>query len=1331
MRECHDPQHLVLPLDTATGVTSASYQGLCVTCLTNQFSLLTTPASVRAIQDTVLLLKQSFHSFCEGQHKCTGSAGVVCDVSPSGNAPAPPGNVLCRFSDVLVQLATRLCVEAPLHRHISLYKAALSLLNLIFTLLDDSACAIVSDHTFVAQDYTDSRSLSAYDMHASAKVVAVQQETLVKLALCLCTATLSITENRKSEDTPSTVCLLLLLIDLSDMNTAFLPILARFCLPSLCALMLPVHDAHAVELLLYMLWRVCETCARHPNWLEGLARELASATFAVSGGGFIDYLTWALETFRGDEPVVINALCLTRFVVVYETTRAVLFPTEVGNVDMSNSHFPKAVSRLVRCLTLLLLHINVDVVVAAAESLCKLFVTTHYAHYCPDVADYLIESLRTASPESASALVRLLNTLPCAAVPSGPTLCVMFEIANIDGKAFELVVEGPHFLAAFTNSATNLNDVARQILQLMRGGNSISLSCFLLQVDILAGACRQVRGVGAGVLIPEIGSSLVSMLLHLLCEFCGAAPTGQLVQEGWVARGDEVELNGQRGLLDSRFCSLSREAKCCLFRSVGFLVSYCEAALLDVSCELLAEAMWQWLHDGTNAKDTERTYDPKTGSALLQLGATVFRRLADDSNDPCQTSDWFRQQLGFLLGADLLTMLLCLPAASSTCHALLVCHFLRLAPSNREGSGVTAHLKDLPITHGGACSPPQLLNASFHSHPLWAASFLLALAVAGCPQPVEAAVLDIFLYEQLSLLPFDGGGGEKFHTHGLLMGGSGVGDMVCDRGYYATVELTALNVSAALYVWRGELPQQCVYSIDGSYWAGVAYLQHEEGCRHMFELLQSAEPRWLDALGACDWGMALLASMVSSSVLQMESKRSEELKCPHDYLFSSTASSLHGVQLTICRLMVRHAISCSTFITPLFGAVRDLAGKKDCSFACHIIAFLCCCVNLVVAEGTEAATPFVCLLLERHLTPLLLYIDVSILTGYVARLVVLLLARISVEQSSCCDHTILKWAIHSIRRYSSQVYLWHIICLLLQRAHGNEFALRHELELCALLRLQCVDSTDPSSTVVLVTMQWLVEGEMWRRGVRPTKRLVPLPLREWSHSPPDAFALRAFVISSVERRMEVGHVEREMAGAAPLLLGWANEMCARRHAVSSSARLFYLLLNEFPQLSASLEVLGFFLQLTEPNCMAAHATETLPAIGVAERAWLFAALISCSPPWAMSSGLHAAVETFLGCLAEGPEHETASIRTERPCESPVSAGAAADPGCHADVNVHHAVRALVKACEHQPEPRGKFSLNRAKDFFLRQRHAPTIESNVTANFGVVFRPVHEDCELFL
>nr|CCC50889.1 conserved hypothetical protein [Trypanosoma vivax Y486] len=1210
MRECHDPQHLVLPLDTATGVTSASYQGLCVTCLTNQFSLLTTPASVRAIQDTVLLLKQSFHSFCEGQHKCTGSAGVVCDVSPSGNAPAPPGNVLCRFSDVLVQLATRLCVEAPLHRHISLYKAALSLLNLIFTLLDDSACAIVSDHTFVAQDYTDSRSLSAYDMHASAKVVAVQQETLVKLALCLCTATLSITENRKSEDTPSTVCLLLLLIDLSDMNTAFLPILARFCLPSLCALMLPVHDAHAVELLLYMLWRVCETCARHPNWLEGLARELASATFAVSGGGFIDYLTWALETFRGDEPVVINALCLTRFVVVYETTRAVLFPTEVGNVDMSNSHFPKAVSRLVRCLTLLLLHINVDVVVAAAESLCKLFVTTHYAHYCPDVADYLIESLRTASPESASALVRLLNTLPCAAVPSGPTLCVMFEIANIDGKAFELVVEGPHFLAAFTNSATNLNDVARQILQLMRGGNSISLSCFLLQVDILAGACRQVRGVGAGVLIPEIGSSLVSMLLHLLCEFCGAAPTGQLVQEGWVARGDEVELNGQRGLLDSRFCSLSREAKCCLFRSVGFLVSYCEAALLDVSCELLAEAMWQWLHDGTNAKDTERTYDPKTGSALLQLGATVFRRLADDSNDPCQTSDWFRQQLGFLLGADLLTMLLCLPAASSTCHALLVCHFLRLAPSNREGSGVTAHLKDLPITHGGACSPPQLLNASFHSHPLWAASFLLALAVAGCPQPVEAAVLDIFLYEQLSLLPFDGGGGEKFSVF-------------------------------------------------------------------------------------------------------------------------STASSLHGVQLTICRLMVRHAISCSTFITPLFGAVRDLAGKKDCSFACHIIAFLCCCVNLVVAEGTEAATPFVCLLLERHLTPLLLYIDVSILTGYVARLVVLLLARISVEQSSCCDHTILKWAIHSIRRYSSQVYLWHIICLLLQRAHGNEFALRHELELCALLRLQCVDSTDPSSTVVLVTMQWLVEGEMWRRGVRPTKRLVPLPLREWSHSPPDAFALRAFVISSVERRMEVGHVEREMAGAAPLLLGWANEMCARRHAVSSSARLFYLLLNEFPQLSASLEVLGFFLQLTEPNCMAAHATETLPAIGVAERAWLFAALISCSPPWAMSSGLHAAVETFLGCLAEGPEHETASIRTERPCESPVSAGAAADPGCHADVNVHHAVRALVKACEHQPEPRGKFSLNRAKDFFLRQRHAPTIESNVTANFGVVFRPVHEDCELFL
>ncbi|RNF14493.1 uncharacterized protein Tco025E_05825 [Trypanosoma conorhini] len=1307
MQECYNPHHSILPV--GGGATAGAFvplRTLCVTCLLSQFERLSTNAVVQALQDTVFLLRQSFSPLF-----CKQAVGTGCEDSSDASAVPTPSLASLRgaflsFHEALAQLAEKLCAASALHRHVQLYKAGLALLSLFFLLLREAA-----EHAAGMGGGADSLEgglLGTEDRGDEVAGGAACGMSLAGLARRMCEA-VRVGLSREG-DSPAG---LLLLTDLSDMSPTFLRVLSEHCVSCVCAFLPLLRDAYRVELALYLLHQVFETCATHPTLLEGLAAALAAAATtgdAAPRGSFLAYLAGVLETFRDDEPVVVNALCLARFLVTYGTTRtALLLPSVEDGAGSSGGETSAGVPvQLLRHLTLLLLHLNVDIVVAASETVRELLVAAQSvgAGCSSDIADYVIESLRTASADSAVVLVSLLNVLPTEMVPAGPTLRVIFELADINSNAFEAAVKGPHFLAAVTDQFSNVNDVARRVVRTVHDGGCVSLPCFLLQLLSLEAACGG-GSAGAGKLPPETVSILANTLLQLVRESCGPALLEDEVGEGqWP--------------FNNRFLSLSSETMRCLASAVAFLLPACQEFMLRLATEIVAEALRQCLELGCAAVDSRcLLFDGSTGTVLLFLSSAVLEHAAAAvaivRGDEITAADglvW--RQVRHLLENDLLTQLLRVPGDAAALRARILRHFMRLVEANRNAA--STGLPDALLLHDSA-SPRALLEKSFCHHPHWAASLLLTLAATGCPAPVEVHVLEEFFFSQLARLPCF-----SEEARRLATAGGGGGDDGDDDEGHTIAALAALKTSAAYYRWRGELPHRGPLHVDSvAATARVCGVPEELSCVFL-QLFRSEERAWLDALRSCSWGPALLAVLVSFAVVHMKcDSPAESVKEAHEYLFSAAGSHSTEEEASLCRIVVTRTSTCNLFLAQLFGIVRGSVAA-NLSLSRRVICFLCQCLALAAGEAAApTSTAFTRALLEQHLTPFLLFRELSALAGDVARLLVLALARLPLATASCCDHTLFKWSLQHVTHPQAQVYAWHAVFLLLERAHGNEFALRYESELEGKLRAGWAECLSPCVAAALATTQWMVDGAMRRRGVRRTTSIVPLPLKECPRAPSQPVLLRGFIISAVERQTRGEPPDMSLLQAAPMLLAWANDMFARRCATVATARLLYTLVKMCPALLASLEALGLFLQVTT-----AAATGACPAATpfqlslIEERAWVFAALLFSWPPWGVAGGLKEAVDAFLAAL-EMPPRACHGQKRSRDEEAPL-------PHVHEAAGARCAVEALVEACERQSEEHGAFPLNRAKDFFLRGHNA---RPEVDVPHEVAFASVHEGCELFI
>ncbi|RNF07632.1 hypothetical protein TraAM80_03229 [Trypanosoma rangeli] len=1305
MQECYNPHHRILPV--GSGASSAAFvprRTLCVTCLLNQFERLPTNVAVQALQDTVLLLQQSFSPLF-----CKQGLGIGDkDSSDTGAVPAVLlaslwGSFLS-FRDALTQLAESLCASSSLHRHVQLYKASLTLLSLLFSLLREAAehapkmgggaCSL------------EGAPLGVEDREEESAAGSVYHVTLSGLARRMCDA-VRVGLSKEGESPAG----LLLLTDLADMSPTFMRALSEHCVSAVCTFLPSLRDAYRVELTLYLLHQIFDTCATHPTLLEDLATVLSSPSNGDAlRGSFLDYLAGVLETFRDDEPVVVNALCLARFLVTYETTTtALLFPRVVDSAGNSSCDSCASVPvRLFRHLTLLLLHLNVDIVVAAAETVRELIVATQLVRgEYGDIADYVIESLRTASADSAVMLVSLLNVLPTEMMPAGPTLRVIFELTEISGNAFEAAVKGPHFLAAVTDPFSNVNAVARQVVQTVHNGGGISLHCFLLQLLSLEAACGGLN-IGTGTLVPETVSVLVNTLLQLVTESCGPALLEDELREGqWP--------------FNNRLLSLSSDTMRCLISAVVFLLPMCQEFLLRLTTEIVAEALRQCLEVGFAAVDSRSLlFDGSTGTLLLFLSDKVLEHAAAVRGDGGTVADGLvERQVCHLLENDLLTQLLRVEGDAAALRARILHHFMQLTEANRNAASA-----DLPgaLLLDDSASLRALLEKSFCQHPHWAASLLLALAATSCSAPVEAHVLEEFLFRQLSLLPCF-----SEEARRLVVAGGG-GDDVSSTTHvgdddHAIAALTALKTSAAYHRWRGELPQRGCLHVDSVGATARVCGVPEELSFVFFQLFRSEERAWLDALQSCGWGTALLAVLVSSTVMHMKCDGpTENVKEAHDYLFSDVmpGHTEEEEEASLCHLVVTLASTCNLFLFQLFGIVRRSAAT-NLPLSRRVICFLCQCMTLAAGGAGPMSTAFIQTLLEQHVTPFLLFREVSALTGDVARLLVLALARLPVGVASCCDHTLFKWSLQHVAHPKAQVYTWHVVFLLLERAHGNEFALRYDSELERKLQADWTGQLSPCVAAALATVQWMVDGAMRRRKVCRVSSIVPMPLKEWARSSSQHVLLRAFIISAVERQTREAIPDMNLLQAAPMLLGWAGEMFARRCATVATSRLLYTLVKMRPTLLASLEALGLFLQVTTTATTAtACPTPTSFQLSlIEERAWVFAALLFSWPPWGVSGGLKGAVDAFLATL-EMPPRVCNGQKRSREEELHVADAQEVRACC--------AVEALVKACERQSAEHGAFPLNRAKDFFILRCNA---RPEVNHLRDVIFASVHEGCELFV
>ncbi|EKF31598.1 hypothetical protein MOQ_004559 [Trypanosoma cruzi marinkellei] len=1202
------------------------------------------------------------------------------------------------FQDVLAQLAEMLCASSSLHLQAQLYRSSLTLLSLLFTLLRESEGQIPKMN---GAAYTlEGDTLGFEDRGTGKGEASMCLVTLPGLALRMCDAVR--VGLLKEGDSPAG---LLLLTDLAEMSPTFLRVLSEHCVPSVFALLTSFSNAYRVELTLYLLHQVFETCASHPTWLEGLAFVLSGTMFCdAMGDSFLDFLAEILGTFRDDEPVVVNALSLARFLVTYETTRKAVLFSKLDDINKAGKgdFAPIVPLRLLRHLTLLLLDLDADIIVAASETMREIIVATQPpGGECSNIADYVIESLRTASVYSAVVLVSLLNALPTEVVPAGPVLRVIFELAGNNETAFEEAVRGPHFLASVKDHLSNINYVAQRIVHTAECEGRTSLHCFLLQIRALEAACGGINA-GTCTIIPETVSVIANTLLQLLTKERGPALT-------------EDELTDDQWPFNNRFFTFTNETLWDLVFGVAFLLPAVQGAFLRLATEIIAETLRRFSEfDLVSLDGRLLPFDGPTGNVLLVLGAAVLEHMSADGGEGNTADRLLKRQVRQLFEKDLFTFLLRVSGDSLSHRGRILYHFMRLVESNRNGR--SADLPAAPVLDG-SLSPRALFEKSFRHHPHWAASLLLALAMTGCPQPVEVQVLEEFLCKQISLLScFLGDAKRAVTADGAEdLFNNPIGNEGC-----AIAALTALKSSAAYHKWRGELPQREFFHVDPVWATGRVCDVPEELSSIFFQLFCSEERSWLDALKSCSWGTALLAVLVSSTIMHMKCDFPKEgVKEAYDYLFSDEASQSSDVETALCRLVVTLAPTCHLFLSQLFGILRRSVADNP-SLGCCVICFLCQCVSLAVGEEMPTSTAFIRTLLEQHVTPCLLFREYPALTGYVARLVVLTLARIPVAMASCCDHTLFRWSLQHVTQPKAQVYTWHVVFLLLERMHGNEFALRYESELGMKLRDDGGEKLSPCVAAALATVKWMVCCAMRRRGACRMNPIVSMPLREWSQNLSQHVLLRAFIISTVERETRGAFPDATLLNISPMLLAWANEMFARRYATVATARVFYTLVKMCPKLAASLEALGLFLQMTnETETGVSRTAESSQLSLIEQRAWVFAALVLSWPPWGVSAGLREAVDAFLTNLEMPPR---ACQGKKRPRESEVDIFDTQEAG------VRRAMEALVEACERRSGDHETFPLNRPKDFFLL-RHAA--QPDAEATHEVAFKAVHEGCELFI
>ncbi|KAF5225467.1 hypothetical protein ECC02_001230 [Trypanosoma cruzi] len=1299
MQECYNPHHRILPV--GSGESAGAFVPrwtLCVTCLLNHFERLPTNAAVQALQDTEFLLQQSFSPLFPNQ--CVGIGGE----KPSGASATPsvsPESLwesFMSFQDVLAQLAEMLCASSSLHLQTQLYRASLTLLSLFFTLLREAERQISKMN---GTAYTlEGDNLGLGDRGTGKGGASISLVTLPGLARRMCDAVrmgLS-----KEGDSPAG---LLLLTDLAEMSPTFLRVLSEYCVPSVCAILTSLSNAYRVELTLYLLHQVFEKCASHPTWLESLSVVLSGDMICDAlGDSFLDFLAGILDTFRDDEPVVVNALSLARFLVTYETTRTALLFSKLNNTTRAGKgdFAPIVPLRLLRHLTLLLLDLDADIIVAASETMREIIVATQPSGgECTNIADYVIESLRTASVYSAMVLVSLLNALPTEVVPAGPVLRVIFELAGNNETAFEEAVRGPHFLASVKGHLSNINYVAQSIVHTAECGGRTSLHCFLLQIRALEAACGGINA-GTCTIIPETVSVIANTLLQLVTKERGPTLT-------------EDELTDGQWLFNNRFFTLANETLWDLIFGVAFLLPAVQGGFLPLATEIIAEALRRFSEfDLVSLDGRSLLFDGPTGNVLLVLSAAVLEHMSADGDEGNTADRLVKRQVRQLFEKDFLTFLLRVSGDSFSHRGRILYHFMRLVESNRNGRSA-----DLPAATvlDGSSSPRALFEKSFRHHPHWAASLLLALAMAGCPQPVEVQELEEFLFKQISMLPWFLRDAKRALT---ADGAEDLSSTPMGNEDCAIAALAALKASAAYHKWRGELPHREFFHVDPVWATGRVCDVPEELSFIFFQLFRSEERSWLEALKSCSWGTGLLAVLVSSTIMHVKCDfPKESVKEAYDYLFSDGASQNSDVEMALCRLVVTLAPKCHLFLLQLFGIVRRSVAD-NLSLGCRVICFLCQCVSLAVGEEVPNSTAFIRTLLEQHVTPCLLFRENPALTGYVARLVVLTLARIPVAMASSCDHTLFRWSMQHVTHPKAQVYTWHVVFLLLERVHGNEFALRYESELEMRLRADGGEKLPPCFAAALATVKWMVCGAMRRRGACRMNPIVSMPLKEWSQNLSQHVLLRAFIISTVERETRGAFPDASLLNISPMLLSWANEMFARRYATVATARVFYTLVKNSPKLGASLEALGLFLQMTnETETGASPTAESSQLSLIEQRAWVFAALVLSWPPWGVSAGLREAVDAFLTTLEMPPR---ACKGEKRPREQEVDIFDTQEAG------VRRAMEALVEACECRSEDHGTFPLNRPKDFFLL-RHAAQPDANVTHE--VMFKAVHEGCELFI
>ncbi|RHW70302.1 hypothetical protein DPX39_090085600 [Trypanosoma brucei equiperdum] len=1334
--ECCDPQHMILLLEPKNAQREfPPHHTLCASCLVDRLDKLPALHVVQALQDIMLSLQYTFSPVLVKHRTNSLHESSFVDVPAQGCLSSPPWDLLLRFAGLLQDLGAKICRCISLHHHMPLYKAGLSVLALVFTLLEEATESGLFCHTECLG--MDGRS---YDFTVQGHTTLLSQPP-VGLSICLCETVLAgLSEEVKvTADDFSVPLPLLLLTDLAEASPPFLWCVAEHCVPHMCSLTTALTDAFRVELLLYLLHLAFEACAKHPVWLESLANALPASSWGVRRSPFLTYLTWALETFRGEEPVVANALYLTRFVLQYGTTRTALFTTTplphhdaaAGTAGGKSDSYGLPLSDalgLARNLIILLLHLNGDVVVAAAEALRELFVEKPLLGECPDLSDYIIEALRTASADTAPALVGLLNNLPSGSVPYGPLLCVLFEVSSISGKAFEDAVRGPHFVDAVIDRHTNLNDVAEKIVRSVRDGSSVSFHCFLLECLCLERACK-LENCGGASLLPETISVLTNTLLHVVWELCGEATAG--TEAGGNYHADQQ-------LFPSEFRTIPCGALHSLICVAAFLLPGCEVLLMQLVIGLLGEALRQFqIRNDGGIPDTRLVFDSSLGDAILKMGSTVIRRLIGKGDDFGIGDSQLEQKVCHLLRGNLLTLLLSVPSSFSDLRVSVMNDFLLLAPANRDLTGEDGQIYFTFVKGAdGLMSPQLLVNNSLRRHPHWAASFLLALATAGCEQPLGSGQLDSFLFEQLSLVPLFTEGARQVFASGGYSGAYRTGDdVIPSEDRCSVAEFSALKVSLAIHKWGGEQPQRDISHLNACVSVSGASVVSEELRLSHLQMFRSAEPQWLEALGARTWGKALLAALVSSAIIQIESDREQgRIEEAHDYLFTGSQHRDKD-QVTLCSLVVNHAAGCGLFLSLLFNTLRRRTASNDHPLSCRIISFLCRCLHAEESTDTTVIIEFVRLLLEQHLTPLLLYREAApFLVGHAARLVALSLSRLPVSVASCCDHTLFKWALQNVRQPSGQVYMWMTIFLLLRRAHRSEFALRHEVELGAELN-HMVKGGDVSPCIeaARATVCWMVEGEMMRCGVGRHHSAVQIPLNEWSKVAPGNLTLRAFVICSVEHRMKCcwsSAMNQFLEVAAPLLLTWVSELMFYHCETVAASRVCHELLGKFPHLSCSLEALGLFFLLTGVVVAGTRSekqgNDPVHSVGVAEGGWVFAALLNAWPSWAEAGGLREAVAVFLSGLGE---ESKLCNGAKRPRELLVSGSAATVAQFNRpSLNVYEAVRAVLEACELQAERCGPFPVNRAKDFYLRW---PVEAISIDMERDIVFRAAEGGGELMV